>query len=136
MLPAMIFHHPVGWYMDGASLRFKTRPLETLEEKGRSTVLPRVSRHLRFDLEGDMSAEIGCWVRWGKFSPTRLGYKPSDIGKVISVRHSRSGAREIDVQFADGDVVRGAWEQWFEGAPFVAEDEIAPNSSLEQPHFF
>ncbi len=83
-----------------------------------------------------MTAEIGCWVRWGKFSPTRLGYKPSDIGKVIGVRHSRSGTREIDVQFADGDVVRGASEHWFEGAPIGTGDAIAPNSSWEQSHFF
>ncbi len=74
-----------------------------------------------------MTAEIGCWVRWGKISPTRLGYKASDIGKVIGVRHCRSGGREIDVQFLDGDVVRGASEQWFEGAQFGTGDDSAPH---------
>ncbi len=69
--------------------------------------------------------EIGTWVRWTKFSPTRLGYGASDIGKVIGIRHGLAG-REIDVEFRDGDVVRGAWEQWFEGAQSPSEDEIDP----------
>ncbi len=83
-----------------------------------------------------MTAELGCLVRWGKFSPTRLGYKASDIGRVIAVRHSRCGGVEIDVQFADGAVVRGASEQWFEGARFGMDDDVAPHlpfrSTLER----
>jgi len=63
-----------------------------------------------------MSAEIGSWVQWTEATPTRLGYKTSDLGKVIGVRRGRSGHREIDVEFGDGDVLRGAFEGWFERA--------------------
>ena len=74
-----------------------------------------------------MAAEIGTWVKWTKVSPTRLGYKATDIGKVVGARHGRSGDREIDVQFADGHVLLGAFEQWFEKAEFQIEAE-APTS--------
>ncbi len=69
-----------------------------------------------------MAAEIGTWVKWTNVSPTRLGYKPTDIGKVVAI-HCRSGGYEIDVQFADGDVIRGAFEQWFEKAEIQTEHE-------------
>ncbi len=70
-----------------------------------------------------MAAEIGTWVRWAKMSPTRLGYGASDIGKVVAIHDCRSGGHEIDVQFADGDVIRRAFEQWFEKAECQTEDE-------------
>jgi hypothetical protein len=69
-----------------------------------------------------MTCEIGASVRWTEVSPTRLGYKASDIGTVISVRECASQGREIDVEFANGDVIRGAYERWFEPAP-VEEPE-------------
>jgi hypothetical protein len=69
-----------------------------------------------------MATEIGAWVKWTNVSPTRLGYKATDIGKVVAV-YRRSGGHEIDVQFADGDVIRGAFEQWFEKAEFQTEGE-------------
>jgi hypothetical protein len=77
-----------------------------------------------------MAAEIGSWVKWGKLSPTRLGYQACDIGRVIAVRQAQSGGSEIDVQFADGDVIRGAFEQWFEGAQFATGDETSPHLPL------
>jgi len=70
-----------------------------------------------------MAAEIGSWVRWTKLSPTRLGYKESDIGKVIGARDGRCGARELDVQFDDGDVIRGGLENWFEKAHHESEGD-------------
>ena len=70
------------------------------------------------------AAEIGTWVKWTNVSPTRLGYKATDIGKVVAI-HCRSGGHEIDVQFADGDVIRGAFEQWFEKAELQTEDEAS-----------
>jgi len=76
-----------------------------------------------------MTAEIGSWVKWTKFSPTRLGYRTSDIGKVVGARCGRSGDREIDVQFADGHVLLGAFEQWFERAHFGTEDEASAHIS-------
>jgi len=72
-----------------------------------------------------MAAEIGAWVKWTNVSPTRLGYKETDIGKVVAIHHCRSGGHEIDVQFADGDVIRRAFEQWFEKAEFQAEHETS-----------
>jgi hypothetical protein len=69
-----------------------------------------------------MTCEIGVSVRWTEVSPTRLGYKASDIGTVIGVRGCESQGREIDVEFANGDVIRGAYERWFEPAP-VEEPE-------------
>jgi hypothetical protein len=69
-----------------------------------------------------MATEIGAWVKWTNVSPTRLGYKATDIGKVVAV-YRRSGGHEIDVQFADGDVIRGASEQWFEKAEIQTEDK-------------
>ena len=76
-----------------------------------------------------MTAEIGSLVRWGKSSPTRLGYKASDIGKVIGVYHGRSGTDELDVEFPDGDVIRGAFEEWFERAQRGTEEE-APDTRV------
>ena len=63
-----------------------------------------------------MAAEIGTWVKWTNVSPTRLGYKETDIG---------CGGHEIDVQFADGDVIRRAFEQWFEKAEFQTAHETS-----------
>ncbi len=77
-----------------------------------------------------MSAEIGSWVRWTELSPTRLGYTASDIGQVVGARPGRSGDREIDVQFADGHVLLGAFEQWFERAQFQIEDETSSQPAL------
>ncbi len=76
-----------------------------------------------------MTAEIGSWVKWTEFSPTRLGYRASDIGKVVGARHGRSGDREIDVLFDDGDVIRGVLEKWFERAQFGTEDEARAHMS-------
>jgi hypothetical protein len=75
-----------------------------------------------------MTCEVGSWVKWAEATPTRLGYKLSDIGKVVGVRDCPSTGRQIDVQFEDGDIVRGAFERWFEPAPALeaasdAEDE-------------
>ncbi len=61
-----------------------------------------------------MALQVGSWVRWTDVSPTRLGYRASDIGKVVGV-YSRDGkGLEVDVQFDDGDIVRGAFGPWFE----------------------
>ena len=73
-----------------------------------------------------MTAEIGARVKWGKSSPTRLGYKASDIGKVIGVYNGRSGGDELDVEFADGDVIRGAFEEWFENVQLGTNKEVPP----------
>ena len=70
-----------------------------------------------------MTAQIGSLVRWGKTSPTRLGYKASDIGKVIGAYLGRSGGDELDVEFPDGDVIRGAFEAWFECAQLGTKEE-------------
>ncbi len=80
-----------------------------------------------------MTAEIGTFVRWGKVSPTRLGYKASDIGKVIAVHLGRSGCDEIDVEFADGDVIRGAFKAWFETAQPATEGEEPPSLADNRP---
>ncbi len=71
-----------------------------------------------------MACEIGSWVKWNAATPTRFGYKPSDIGKVVGVRDCASNGREIDVEFANGDVVRGAFERWFEPAKEAPEDHL------------
>ncbi len=73
--------------------------------------------------------EIGSWVKWADISPTRLGYAASDIGKVVGVQRCEGKTLQIDVQFDDGDTVRGAFEPWFErvherfalGAPVEGE---------------
>jgi hypothetical protein len=70
-----------------------------------------------------MTCGIGSWVKWNAATHTRLGYKPSDIGKVVGVRDCPSSGREIDVEFADGNVVRGAFERWFEPAR-ISEPEM------------
>jgi hypothetical protein len=70
-----------------------------------------------------MTCEVGSLVKWNEATPTRLGYKLSDIGKVVGVRDCPSSGREIDVEFGDGDVVRGAFERWFEPAPRKAANE-------------
>ena len=77
-----------------------------------------------------MTAEIGTLVRWGKVSPTRLGYKACDIGKVIGVHHGRSGGDELDVEFSDGDVVRGAFEDWFESVQLGTNEEAPSQRPL------
>ena len=74
-----------------------------------------------------MTAEIGCLVRWGKSSPTRLGYKAANIGKVVGAYHGRSGSGELDVEFLNGDVIRGAFEEWFESAQLGIKEE-APDT--------
>ena len=74
-----------------------------------------------------MTAQIGTLVKWGKSSPTRLGYKASDVGKVIGVYHGRSGGDELDVEFPDGDVIRGAFEEWFERAQLGTKEQ-APDT--------
>jgi len=79
---------------------------------------------------GSMTAEIGSLVRWGKSSPTRLGYKACDIGKVIGVHNGRSGGDELDVEFPDGDVIRGAFEEWFERAQLGTEKEAPDTKPL------
>ena len=76
-----------------------------------------------------MTAEIGSWVRWAKLSPTRLGSKESDIGKVIGARDGRSGTRELDVQFEGGDVIHGGLEHWFEKAQRETDDSAPPQIS-------
>jgi hypothetical protein len=62
-----------------------------------------------------MTFAIGTLVKWTDSSPTRLGYAPSAIGKVVGVKDCPKDC-EIDVEFDDG-VVRGAIERWFEPAP-------------------
>jgi len=81
-----------------------------------------------------MTCEVGSWVKWNEATPTRLGYKPFEIGKVVGARDCPPSGREIDVEFANGDVVRGAFERWFEPARIVepemeaAEDESLPEA--------
>jgi hypothetical protein len=74
-----------------------------------------------------MAAEIGTWVKWTSVSPTRLGYKATDIGKVVAVHRCLSGEHEIDVEFPDGDVIRGAFEHWFEKAESQTDDHASPH---------
>jgi hypothetical protein len=96
------------------------------EENDLPAVLPpgSIQKSSFYEHGGNMAAEIGTWVKWTTISPTRLGYKATDIGKVVAI-HSRSGGHEIDVQFADGDVIRGAFEQWFEKAELQKTDEAS-----------
>ncbi len=63
-----------------------------------------------------MTFDIGSLVKWTETSPTRLGYMPSAIGKVVGIHGGATKAREIDVQFDDGGIVRKAFEWWFEPA--------------------
>ncbi len=63
-----------------------------------------------------MAFEIGTWVKWKNACPTRLGYSASDLGQVVAVHEYQAEGCEIDVEFYDGDVVRGAVEHWFEPA--------------------
>ncbi len=76
-----------------------------------------------------MTCEVGSRVKWAEATPTRLGYKMSDIGKVVGIRDCPSKGREIDVQFEDGNVVRGAFERWFEPAQPASkpQDEGSPS---------
>jgi hypothetical protein len=70
-----------------------------------------------------MTCEVGSLVKWTEATPTRLGYKLSAIGKVVGVHDCPSRGQEVDVEFEDGDVVRGAFARWFEPAPREASDE-------------
>ena len=66
--------------------------------------------------EERMTFEIGRWVKWSDASPTRLGHTASDIGEVVAVHEFPAEGYEIDVQFSNGEVVRGAAAHWFEPA--------------------
>ncbi len=61
-----------------------------------------------------MTFQIGSWVKWKKVSPIRLGYRATDIGQVVHVHDTPTRESEIDVEFGDGYVVRGAVGEWFE----------------------
>ena len=63
-----------------------------------------------------MSFEIGSWVKWGEVCPTRLGHQASEIGRVVDVYEFEPQGFEIDVEFDNGEVVRGAVAGWFEPA--------------------
>ena len=76
-----------------------------------------------------MTAAIGTLVRWGKSSPTRLGYNASDIGKVIGVYNGRSGGDEFDVEFPDGGVIRGACQEWFENVQLGTKKKVLESPS-------
>ncbi|MGO9174294.1 MAG: hypothetical protein ACLP7P_20340 [Rhodomicrobium sp.] len=63
-----------------------------------------------------MTFEIGSWVKWGGVCPTRLGHEASEIGRVVNVHEFDTQGFEIDVEFDNGEVVRGALAAWFEPA--------------------
>ncbi len=63
-----------------------------------------------------MGFEIGSWMKWGEVCPTRLGHKASEIGRVVDVYEFEPQGFEIDVEFDNGEVVRGAVAGWFEPA--------------------
>jgi hypothetical protein len=77
-----------------------------------------------------MTFEIGTFVKWTGACPTRLGFSVADIGKVVGVYEYSSLGCEIDVAFGNGDVVRGAAQDWFEPVPQEdldgAPDEARP----------
>ncbi len=50
-----------------------------------------------------MTFEIGSRVKWKDVCPIRLGYKASDLGKVVGV-HDHPELGQIDVEFDNGDV--------------------------------
>jgi len=70
-----------------------------------------------------MTFEIGGWVKWGDGCPTRLGHKVSEIGRVVNVHEFDTLGFEIDVEFDNGEVVRGALAVWFEPAMPRREDD-------------
>lgn len=73
-----------------------------------------------------MTLQVGSWVRWTDASPTRLGYAASDIGKVVGVYCCEGKGLQVDVEFDNGDTVRGAFEPWFEAVQHPqTEDEPA-----------
>ncbi len=65
-------------------------------------------------LGNSMRFELGSQVKWKDASQIRLGYTPRDVGKVVGVHEYVARDFEIDVEFSDGDVLRGATGDWFE----------------------
>ena len=61
-----------------------------------------------------MRFELGSQVKWKNASQMRLGYAASDIGRVVGVHKYATQDLEIDVEFGDGEVLRGAVGEWFE----------------------
>jgi len=68
-----------------------------------------------------MTFEIGSRVKWKDVCPIRLGYKASDLGKVVGV-HDHPELGEIDVEFDNGDVLHRAAGHWFEAAGTAAKE--------------
>ena len=66
-----------------------------------------------------MRFDLGNQVKWKNASLIRLGYAPSDIGKVVGVHEYTTRELEIDVEFGDGDVLHGAAGHWFEPVDLV-----------------
>ena len=77
-----------------------------------------------------MKFDLGCRVKWKEACPIRLGYKASDMGKVVGV-HEDPEPGEIDVEFDNGDVVHRAAGHWFEAAG-TASKEDADTPSLPE----
>ena len=77
-----------------------------------------------------MKFDIGSRVKWKKACPIRLGYKTSDIGKVVGMYEDQEPA-EIDVEFDNGDVVHRAAGHWFEAAGTASKEDADAPSLLE-----
>jgi hypothetical protein len=75
---------------------------------------------------GLMAFEIGTWVKWSEVCPARFGHAATAVGQVVGVQEFPAQGLEIDVEFANGEVVRGAIAKWFEPAAMAgAEPELA-----------
>ena len=79
-----------------------------------------------------MTFKVGSWVKWGGVCPTRLGHKASEIGRVVNVHEFDTQRFEIDVEFDNGEVVRGALAVWFEPAVLRREHDIPLISQARQ----
>jgi hypothetical protein len=64
--------------------------------------------------EETMRFEIGSRVKWKEKSKIRLGFAPSDHGRVVGVKHLPTAETHLDVEFDNGDVVHGLVEDWIE----------------------
>jgi len=74
--------------------------------------------------------DIGSRVKWKEACPIRLGYKASDIGKVVGMYEDPEPG-EIDVEFDNGEVVRRAAGHWFEAVGTTSKEDADAPALLE-----
>ncbi len=75
--------------------------------------------------------DIGSRVKWKQACPIRLGYKASDLGKVVGVHEDHLEPAEIDVEFDNGDVVHRAAGHWFEAVRTASKEDADAPALLE-----